>query len=98
MTSFRFVRTAVAVTRSASATVSAIGFSRNTCAPASIALIAYSAWVSGIVLIDTTSGLTAPRASSNDVNRAASASASGTARVRIPRVHRPATSNPSMRE
>ena len=37
-----------------------------------MALIAYSAWVSGIVLIDTTSGLTAPSASSNDVNRAAS--------------------------
>jgi hypothetical protein len=56
MTSLRPVRSAVATTRSALSTLSARGFSTNTCAPASIAAMAYDACVSGSVLIDTTSG------------------------------------------
>ena len=51
------VRRAVATTRSASATVSASGFSTKTCAPASIAAMAKSACVSGKVLIDDDVGL-----------------------------------------
>ena len=38
---------AAATTRSASATVTATGFSRNTWQPAAKAARAYSAWVSG---------------------------------------------------
>ena len=46
----------------------ASGFSMNTCAPALIALMAYSAWVFGQELIDTASGLVAFSASSKSSN------------------------------
>ena len=47
MTTLRFTALALATICSASATVTASGFSTNTWQPASSAATAYSAWVSG---------------------------------------------------
>ena len=82
----------------ASSTETASGFSQKTWQPASIAALAYGPWVSGYVLMLTTSGFVAASASSYWLNSGSPPSSVLSApRDAAPRLTRPTISNSGIR-